>query len=147
MTKLTKKWFTLIEMLIVIVIIGILAWVLLPKIGWAKDKANDVAVTANVKNLGTAIIQYDMDNNGLPTDLWDALTGNKAEKYWVSISYSDATDATKYQYKKDSDNKHFLVCGKYSQDNNAWNMSSDGITDWTYTGGLSTTWNWYCYQG
>ncbi len=58
-----KRWFTLIEMLIVIVIIGILAWALIPRIGSARDKANDTAREANVRSLATAMVSYVMDHN------------------------------------------------------------------------------------
>ena len=143
--KKTLKWFTLIEMLIVIVIIGILAAVLLPKIGWARDKANDVAVTANVKNLSTAIIQYEMDNGDFPTDISTLMAWNLPEKYWITVSSDDAINTGKYDYKVES--RHFIVCGKYSDDNNAWNMvDHDSIDNWT-GGELNGTWNWFCYKG
>jgi len=144
--KKTLKWFTLIEMLIVIVIIGILAAVLLPKIGWARDKANDVAVTANVKNLGTALIQYEMDNGWYPSSLANLVTGDLIEKYWITTKYDDAIDGDKYQYASESNPNHFIVCGKYSPDNNAWNSDGD-LTWWTYDYDLSGTWNWFCYKG
>ncbi len=60
-----RKAFTLVEMLIVIVIIGILAAALIPRITMAQGKARDVARVAQVKDISTAIELYATENNGL----------------------------------------------------------------------------------
>ena len=62
MKKFNKKWFTLIEMLIVVVIIGILAAALIPRLTSVKDKANDSARKANLQQLVTAMSAYTLDN-------------------------------------------------------------------------------------
>ena len=49
-------------MLIVVVIIGILASALLPRLTSARDKANDVARKANVQQLMNAFSSYALDN-------------------------------------------------------------------------------------
>lgn len=61
-----KRWFTLIEMLIVIVIIWVLASALIPRIGSARGKANDVARKADLQQLATALISYQIDRNQFP---------------------------------------------------------------------------------
>lgn len=61
-----KKWFTLIEMLIVIVIIGVLASALIPRLGSARGKANDVARKADLQQIATAIISRQIDTNKFP---------------------------------------------------------------------------------
>ena len=62
MRNFNKKGFTLIEMLIVVVIIGILAAALVPRLTTVKDKANDVARKANLQQLVTAMSSYVLDN-------------------------------------------------------------------------------------
>ena len=62
-----KHGFTLIEMLIVIVIIGVLASALIPRIGSARGKANDVARKADLQQIATALISYQIDRNTFPT--------------------------------------------------------------------------------
>lgn len=58
-----KRWFTLIEMLIVIVIIGVLASALIPRLGSARGKANDVARKADLQQIATALISRQLDTN------------------------------------------------------------------------------------
>ncbi len=57
------KWFTLVEMLIVIVIIWVLAAALIPRLTSVRERANDVARKADIQQLSTAIIAYQLDKN------------------------------------------------------------------------------------
>ena len=59
-----KKGFTLIELLIVVVIIGILAAIAIPKFAATKDKAYVATMKSDLRNLATYEEQYAADNNG-----------------------------------------------------------------------------------
>jgi prepilin-type N-terminal cleavage/methylation domain-containing protein len=59
-----KKGFTLIELLIVVVIIGILAAIAIPKFANTKDKAYVAAMKSDLRNLATYEEQYAADFNG-----------------------------------------------------------------------------------
>ena len=68
--KNKKYAFTLVEMLIVIVIIGILAAALIPRITSMQARARDTARTADMRNVSTALESYKIDNNTYPIAIY-----------------------------------------------------------------------------
>ena len=58
------KKFTLIELLVVVAIIGILASLLLPSLGVAREKTKRAVCKSNIKQIGVAMTMYGDNNNG-----------------------------------------------------------------------------------
>ncbi len=59
---MNRKGFTLIELLIVVVIIGILAAIAIPKFATTKDKAKLASIKTDIRNYMTAQEAYFSDN-------------------------------------------------------------------------------------
>ena len=75
-----KKGFTLIELLIVVVIIGILAAIAIPKFANTKEKAYVASMKSDLRNLITAQEAYFSDNNST----YAAGTANLGTNYKAS---------------------------------------------------------------
>ncbi|MEB3329282.1 MAG: prepilin-type N-terminal cleavage/methylation domain-containing protein [Candidatus Sericytochromatia bacterium] len=59
-----RSGFTLIELMMVVVIIGLLAAIAVPALQDAQDKARNAAMITNIKTLQLALAQYASDNSG-----------------------------------------------------------------------------------
>jgi prepilin-type N-terminal cleavage/methylation domain-containing protein len=67
MKNLTKKGFTLVELLVVISIIGLLSTIAIVSLGSARAKSRDTKRVADMKQMFTALEQYYTDYSGYPT--------------------------------------------------------------------------------
>ncbi len=65
-TNIIKRGFTLIEILIVVVILGILAAIVVPQFTNAADDANDAAIRSQLQTLRGQIELYRAQNSGDP---------------------------------------------------------------------------------
>ena len=64
----TQRAFTLVEMLLVVLILGILASIVLPNVFRRGEDARAAAVKTQISTLETALGAYEVDNGFFPTD-------------------------------------------------------------------------------
>ena len=91
-----RKGFTLIELLIVVVIIGILAAIAIPKFANTKEKAYVASMKSDLRNLVTAQEAYFSDNNSSYAASTTAMgtTYKSSSGVTVTINSSTATGWT-----------------------------------------------------
>lgn len=68
---MSRKGFTLIELMIVIAIIGILAAIAIPNFRKAREQAREKACYANIRVILGAIEMYNMDHSAMKTSIVD----------------------------------------------------------------------------
>jgi len=114
MKKSTIKAFTLVEMLIVIVIIGILIASLMPRMQSAQGRARDVARKNDLSQIQTAIITYQQDKWK-----WPQLTLAKAGMWITWGIVQDLKDAWMSQVPTDPNGSN-VVSWLWSTNIDAW---------------------------
>lgn len=128
MPKLTQKGFTIIELLIVIVIIGLLALLVLNNVGGATDDARDVQRKDDIAKMSSQLEIYQAENGNYPTE------ANMEDNAWVDSNLSIDTGAT-----VDAGGAAINATGGYSYTTtpaNCDNGTGGECTSYTLTGDL-----------
>ena len=110
--------FTLLELLIVIVIIGILALLIIPNITSAPKKARDTKRKTDITTLRKGLEEYFVNNNAYPAQLSDLTTGSAPI---VKTMPTDPKNASPYVYTYTPANSNttytLTACLENDQDN------------------------------
>ena len=91
--KASIKGFTIVELLIVIVIIGILAAIVIVAYNGVSARANDTKRITDMKNVKTAIESYYAENGSLPNTNYPNLSNYLVPKYLKALPV-DSVNAT-----------------------------------------------------
>lgn len=102
-----KKAFTLIEILIVVLVIGIIAAVAIPSLNNVSARNNTAKAKADVRALQVAIENYYLYNNSLYPSSLSALT--TAVPVIVKSLPNDPFSGTAYAYNRSPNGKYFVV--------------------------------------
>lgn len=130
-----KKSFTLIELLVVIAIIAILAAMLLPSLGKAKETSKKIACTSNLKQIGLCVTSYIQDSQG-----WMPQCGATNPVFWKYqiVEYSGIKAAN--EWDKALASKIFR-CPSWTIKNTNVAYESGYGWNFAYVGDLSQTSN------
>jgi len=150
-----KMWFTLFEMVIIVVILAILSTTIIPKIWRDRDMANDTARMTDIRAIATALISYKSDHLLYP-DVINAseLSSLLSSHYWMDRIPRDPVSYESYSYKMLEWGKHFVLCATLSNGSTAGNSKKDYAflpqeeIDMTYKQIISkfgNTWPYFCF--
>ncbi len=87
-----RRGFTLIELLTVIVVIGILAMIALPRFSKTREKAYDAAAISDLRNLITACESYFATHQIYPDDIDDLEDARLSDGIVVTRFNRETTD-------------------------------------------------------
>ena len=98
----SRKGFTLIELMVVVIIIAALAGMVLPRVLPASDAAKAKIARGDIANLSTAIGLYKLHEEGYPKSLSDLLQASKSRDWKGSYLEKPPRDPWKrmYHYKR-----------------------------------------------
>lgn len=97
--------FTLVELLVVVVVIGILAAIVIPRLSGAKEAANRASCQSNLRLLQTGLAQYYAQHDDYPDEL-SALDVNEKAK-------SCPSGGTYTYVKAEDEDGYTIECSKH----------------------------------
>jgi len=105
------RGFTLIELMVVILIIGVLVTIAIPVYNSTQEKAKETACRANIRMIKGAIVQAELDGEEFSIGELNDLSN--LAKYFEAIP--ECPDKGDYTVKINADGKHTIVCSKHNQ--------------------------------
>jgi general secretion pathway protein G len=126
--KNTQAGFTLIELMVVIVILGLLAGVIIPRFMGETDKAKVATTKMQIASLESALKMYKLDNGSYPSTeqglqaLVEAPTAGNLPKNWRKGGYLEKGKVPKDPWKND----YIYICPGSHGDFDLSSYGADG---------------------
>lgn len=140
-----QRGFTLIEVMVVVVILGILAALIVPRIMSRPEQARIVKVKQDISSIQSALDLYKLDNGMYPTTdqglqaLVTKPTTPPVPRDWKSDGYLQELPidpwGAPYQYTNDNEKIRIFSYGPQGKDGDSvignWNMRTSGTGEGT----------------
>jgi prepilin-type N-terminal cleavage/methylation domain-containing protein/prepilin-type processing-associated H-X9-DG protein len=145
------RGFTLVELLVVIGIIALLISILLPSLNRARETANRVKCSANLKSLGQSLLLYANDNKGLyPRTIITNPVPSLLIPTWGS-GYTSTSPFRGMYPDRPADNDIsaaiFLLMNAAELTSEVFTCPSSSAEKWDFGGGVNTSHNWSNWNG
>jgi general secretion pathway protein G len=117
-----KKCFTLIELMLVVIILGVLAAMVMPRLVGRSEQARiAVAKTDIDSNIATALDMYEMDVGHYPQDLKELMSDSQAQGFKGPYLKKEPKDpwGRAYIYQVEGDGKDYKLCSQGPDENKA----------------------------
>jgi general secretion pathway protein G len=114
---LAQSAFTLIELLLVLVILGILAAIVVPKFSGVSANAQKKAAATQISTFATSIDMFEVDNGHYPKNLNDLMVQPRDSQNWHQYMESIPVDPWQHPYI-------YVFPGKHHP--NSYDLSSMG---------------------
>jgi general secretion pathway protein G len=123
--RLNHRGFTLIELMVVIVILGILAGLIMPRIMGAPEKAKRQKARIQIEALETALKMYKLDNGTYPSSLQGLTEQPEGAKNWRKGGYLEKGKVPKDPWGNDF---AYQMPGTHGGDYDISSYGADGVS-------------------